>query len=579
MIGSWEIGRSPRPAAGSCGFLPLLAVAAVLTMPVHLIAAPSPPPVQFVDVAGTAGIDFVYVSGGIGEKYMPEGMGSGAAFFDYDGDGWLDLFIVNGAPLPGYPVGSPPSDALYRNLGNGTFVETTRAVGVADTAYGMGAAVGDYDNDGDRDLYVTNVGPNVLYRNQGDGTFSDVTKAAGVGDRGWGTNAAFVDYDADGDLDLYVANYLQFDLAGHQRCFQGSVRAYCAPTAYRGQSGVLYRNEANGTFSDVTRAAGLQTEAGRQLGAVFGDYDDDGDQDLFIANDKTPNFLFRNEGDGTFTDEGLMAGVAYSESGEAESAMGADLGDYDNDGRLDIIIATYQWAPNSLYHNDGNGTFTDVTYPARLGAESLPYLGMTAAFIDYDNDGFQDIFLANGHIDDNVKEFDPAASYAQRNQLFRNRGDGTFSEVSATAGPGFQVAKVSHGAAFGDYDNDGDTDVFVSDSDDQPSQLLCNDGGNANHYLTIQVRGTRSNRDGIGARLEVSAADLTQMKEVRSGYGYLGASDHRVIFGLGHRLRADRVQVRWPSGTIDLLRNVPVDRIITVVEGEHPLAPADGDRP
>jgi hypothetical protein len=535
--------------------------------------------VQFVDVAGPAGIDFIYVSGGIGEKYMPEGMGSGAAFFDYDGDGWLDLFVVNGAPLPGYPAGTPPSDALYRNQGNGTFVETTEAAGVADTAYGMGAAVGDYDNDGDRDLYVTNVGPNALYRNEGDGTFEDVTATAGVGDPGWGTNAAFADYDADGDLDLYVANYLQFDLAGHQRCYQGAVRVYCAPTAYQGQSGVLYRNEADGTFSDVTRAAGLQTEAGRQLGAVFGDYDDDGDQDLFVANDKTPNFLFRNEGGGTFTDEGLMAGVAYSESGEAESAMGADFGDYDNDGRLDIIIATYQWAPSTLYHNDGNGSFTDVSYPAHVGAETLAYLGMTAAFLDYDNDGLQDIFLANGHLDVNVEEFDPAASYAQLSQLFWNKGDGTFAEVSATAGPGLQVAKVSHGAVFGDYDNDGDTDIFISDSDDQPCRLLRNDGGNANHYLTIQVRGTRSNRDGIGARLEVIADDLFQMKEVHSGYGYLGANDHRVIFGLGHRPRADQVQVRWPSGTIDLLTDVPADQMLTLVEGEHPAAPANGSQP
>lgn len=523
-------------------------------------------PVQFVDVTAESGLDFVYISGGIGEKYMPEGMGSGAAFFDYDSDGFLDLYIVNGAALPGFQMEELPTNVLYRNDGNGRFSDVTLQAGVGDVGYGMGTAVGDFDNDGDPDLYVTNVGPNVFYRNEGDGSFTDVTLEAGVGDDGWGTNAAFVDYDSDGDLDLYVANYLKFDVDAHLECWQGKIRVYCAPTAHEGQSGVLYRNEGDGSFADVTREAGLFSNDGRQLGAVFGDLDDDGDQDLFIANDKTPNFLFQNNGDGTFAETGLMAGVAYSEDGEPESVMGVDLGDYDNDGRLDIIVATYQWLANTLYHNDGDGFFTDVTFLAQLGAESLPYLGMTAAFLDYDNDGYLDVFVANGHLDENVEEFDPSTSFAQRNQLFRNNGDGTFTEVTGMAGPGLQAEKVSHGAAFGDYDNDGDIDIFVSDSDDQYSQLLRNDGGNANHFLVVETIGRRSNRDGIGARIQVVAGDLVQTKEVRSGYGYMGSSDLRVIFGLGQRTQVERLEVRWPSGIVQVLENLGVDQTLTIKE-------------
>lgn len=524
--------------------------------------------VQFVDVTEEAGLDFVYVSGGIGEKYMPEGMGSGAAFCDFDGDGFLDLYIINGAPLPGFEVEETPKNVLYHNRGDGTFSDISERAGVGDEGYGMGAATGDYDNDGDPDLYVTNVGANVLYRNDGKGRFADITEIAGVGDSGWGTQAAFVDYDNDGDLDLYVANYLMFDVTGHIECQQGDVRVYCSPTAYVGQSGVLYRNDGNGLFADVTEQAGLVTAAGRQLGAIFGDYDRDGDQDLFVANDKTPNFLFENNGDGTFRENGLIAGVAYNEEGEPESAMGADWGDYDNDGHLDIIVATYQWVANTLYHNDGDGFFTDVTFRAQLGAESLPYLGMTAAFLDYDNDGFLDVFAANGHIDDNVEEFDPSTSFGQKNQLFRNKGDGTFVEVTDESGPGLREAKVSHGAAFGDYDNDGDVDIFVSDGDDQPSQLLRNDGGNRNHYLVVQLAGVRSNRDGIGARMELTAGDLTLTREVRSSYGYLCANDPRVIFGLGQHTSIDRLEVRWPSGIVQTFEDLDVDQTLVIEETE-----------
>ncbi len=545
-------------------FFLLVSISLLVLAPVQDTAAAES--VQFVEVTSEAGIAFTYVNGASGRKHMPESMGSGAAFFDYDNDGYLDLYIVNGAPLPGFQCEELPTNALYRNNGDGTFGDVTAQAGVGDTGYGMGAAVGDYDNDGDEDLYVTNFGPNVLYRNNGDGAFTDVTVRAGVGDRGWGTNAAFVDYDQDGDLDLYVANYMEYDVRHNIECRQGTERVYCGPTVYPGQSGVLYRNDGDGSFTDVTKPAGLFNTSGRQLGTVFGDCDNDGDPDFFVANDKMPNFLFQNNGDGTFTEIGLMAGIAYNEDGVAESAMGADLGDYDNDGYLDIIVATFQWLANTLYHNDGDGLFTDVTFPAHVGTESLRYLGMTAVFLDYDNDGYQDIFIANGHLDENVGEYDVMTCYAQKNQLFRNKGDGTFTEVTDTVGPGLQVKRVSHGAAFGDYDNDGDVDIFVSDSDHSTCTLLRNDGGNRNHYLMIETVGTRSNRDGIGARIRVVAGDLIHMKEVRSSYGYLCSNDIRVLFGLGDRDQADRIEVRWPSGMVQLLEDVKADQILTIEE-------------
>ena len=524
---------------------------------------------QYAEVTLEAGVDFRYVNGATGQKYMPEPMGSGAAFFDSDGDGFLDLYIVNGAYLGKAPPGPPPTNALYRNQGDGTFTDITGKTGTGDTGYGMGVGVGDADNDGDLDLYVTNYGPNLFYLNGGDGIFTDATEETGTGDPGWGSNAAFADYDNDGDLDLYVANYMDFQVDDNRDCRQSTAPAYCGPTAYPGQSGALYRNDGDLAFTDVTDQAGLRSSEGRQLGAAFADYDDDGDPDLFVPNDKTPNFLFENRGDGTFEEIGAIAGIAYNEDGMAESAMGADWGDYDNDGRLDIVVATFQWLANTLYRNEGDGFFMDVTHAARLGKESLPYLGMTAAFLDYDSDGYLDLFLANGHLDENVREYDTAASYAQQNQLFRNLGDGTFAEVTDKAGPGMQVERVSHGSAFGDYDNDGDGDIFVSDSDAPHCTLLRNDGGNANHWLMVRTVGTRSNRDGIGARIRVTAGDLAQTKEVRSTYGYLGANDLRVHFGLGQRESAEHIEIRWPSGTVQVLENVKANQFLTIREPEE----------
>ena len=526
---------------------------------------------RFVEVTVEAGIDFRYINGASGAKYMPEAVGSGAAFFDGDGDGFLDLYIVNGAALPGY-VGPTGSNAYYRNRADGAFVNATVESGTGDEAFGMGAAIGDIDGDGDPDLYVTNYGPNRLYENDGRAVFADIAPELGVADSGWGTHAAFADYDGDGDLDLYVANYMDFDPAQNVECFAGKVRSYCGPTTYPGQTGVLYRNDGGRSFVEVTAAAGLRDDSGRQLAAVFGDIDGDGDPDLFVANDKKPNFLFVNNGDGTFSENGAVAGVAYNEEGLAESAMGADLGDYDNDGRLDIIVATYQWLANTLYHNDGDGFFTDLTFAAGLGVASVPYLGMTAAFVDYDNDGFLDVFAANGHLDENVAEYDPSTTYPQQNQLFRNSGDGSFVEVSDQSGPGMHVARVSHGAIFGDYDNDGDVDFFISDSDTPHCTLLRNDGGNANHWLRVRTEGRQSNREGIGARVRAVAGDLVQVREIRAGYGYMGSNDVRLTLGLGQYATIDTLQVFWPSGAVQTLVGLAADREIVVVEAADPMS-------
>ena len=522
---------------------------------------------EFADVTREAGIDFIYVNGASGSKYMAEAVGSGAAFFDADGDGLLDLYVVNGAALPGYNGLTGPN-RHYRNAGNGTFIDDTVRSQTGDEQFGMGAAVGDYDNDGDADLYLANYGPNVFYENDGAGIFTDITKKTGTDDKGWGTHPAFIDYDNDGDLDLYVANYMEFTPADNKQCLAGEVPIYCGPTTYPGQAGVLYRNEEDRLFTDVTRAAGLLNASGRQLAAVFGDYDNDGDADLFVANDKRPNFLFVNQGNGAFIEEGDLAGVAFNGEGVAESAMGADWGDYNNDGRLDIIVSTFQWETNTLYHNDGGGLFTDVTFAANLGIASVPFLGMTASFVDYDNDGFLDVFISNGHLDENVKDYDPATSYPQSNQLFRNGGEGRFIDVSTTSGPGLTIARVSHGAVMGDYDSDGDIDIFVSDSDG-PSTLLRNDGGNSNNYLKVKTVGQVSNRDGIGARVRAVAGSLVQMREIRSSYGYMGSNEVQLTLGLGEHAVVDTLSVHWPSGIVQTLLAVDANQTLKISEARQ----------
>ena len=540
------------------------------------------PGVEFANVAAAAGISFRHVNGATGKKHFIETMGPGCAFVDYDSDGWLDVYMVNGHALEGteQPLAG---NALYRNRGDGTFVDVTRQSGTGDTGYGMGITAADYDNDGDLDLYISNYGPNVLYRNNGDGTFIDVTDSAGVGDDRWGVGCTFLDYDNDGLLDLYVANYVDFSLQDAKtamapymprspgRQTMATARGYPHPDNYSGVPDVLYRNRGDGTFADVTRAAGVYNPEGKGMGMACGDYDNDGDPDIYVGNDLTPNFLYQNNGDGTFTDVALLAGVAYNRDGRTESSMGIDFGDYDRDGHLDLIVPNFQGETATVYRNAGNGFFADVSTACGVGLPTHAFVGWGVGFLDYDNDGELDLFISTGHVLDNVELFDARTTYAQRNFLFRNNGSArgggpAFSDVSALAGEGLAEMRGSRGAAFGDYDNDGDTDILIVNCNDATT-LLRNEGRKQSHWLQVRTRGKESNRSGIGARLELASADLVQIREVKGGSSLYSQCDLRVSFGLGHRDSADRLVVRWPSGTVDVLSDLPVDTCITVGEG------------
>ncbi len=537
-----------------------------------MLLAPSCWAVQFVEVAEQSGIRFRHYNGQSGEKYFMETLGSGAAFFDYDNDGDVDLYIVNGAALPGCVYEISPINQLYRNNGDGTFTDVTEQAGVGDTGYGFGCAAGDYNNDGYLDLYVTNFRGNVLYRNNGDGTFTDVTEQAGVRDGQWATSCAFGDYDNDGDLDLYVAHFADFDPKDNPWCGlkHKNIRAYCEPNAFKGLSDSLYRNNGDGTFTDVTRKAGLYNPIGRGLGVVFGDYDNDRYLDIYVANDATENFLYHNNGDGTFEDVTFMAGVGLSENGMPENGMGVAFGDYDNDGYLDLTVTNYADQTNTLYHNDRDGFFSDLTFATGVGRESLPWLGWSIHFFDYDGDGYQDIFAANGHVLDNVEEVGQTGTYPQRNLLLRNLGNGSFVDVSDQTGPGMQLIKVSRGVALGDYDNDGDVDIFINNLNQTP-ELLRNDDDGQNHWLMVQLVGTRSNRFGVGAHVLISTAVGLQVREIQAGSGYLSQSDLRANFGLGPQERVDQLEVRWPGGLVQKWVDVQADQLLTITEGEQTL--------
>lgn len=526
--------------------------------------------IQFISVTKEAGIHFKHHDGRNGQRYFIEPLGGGAAFLDYNNDGLQDIYFVNGAALSPFlkerlDESELPRNALYRNDGDGTFTEVASAAGVADTGYGMGCAAGDYNNDGFTDLYVTNFGANVFFRNNGDGTFTDVTTQTGTGDTRWGASCAFVDYDNDSFLDLYVTNYVKYTTESDRVCMNKGVRVYCDPRLYEGELDLLYRNNGDGTFTDVTVAAGCSGATGRGLAVAWGDYDNDGDMDGYIANDADPNFFYRNNGDGTFTEVSLTAGVGFSEDGEAENGMGADFGDYDNDGDLDIIVTNFQDQTNTLYRNEGNGLFSDVSYASKIGAMSLPYLAWGVGFCDYDNDGYQDLFVANGHLDENVQAFNPTGFYEQSNLLFRNNRDGTFDEVGIDSGSGMRLEKVSRGFAYADYDNDGDLDLLVTNLRGAPD-LLENRGGQ-NAWLILKLIGTRSNRDAIGARVRVTTGNLTQIREVRSGSSYLSQNDMRLHFGLGQHRRVDRVVIRWPGGLQEQVEGVEANQILMLVEG------------
>ncbi|MSR83229.1 MAG: CRTAC1 family protein [Candidatus Latescibacteria bacterium] len=499
---------------------------------------------------------------------MAETYGSGVAFLDYDNDGLLDLFLVNGGRLPGLSTAPLASDALYRNTGDGKFVDVTAQSGTADTSYGMGVAVGDYDNDGDADLYVANYGSNVLLRNEGNGCFRDFTGQAGVGDRGWGSSVAFADVDQDGNLDLYVCNYLDYPVQDPLACFIGNTaeRLYCDPRKFPGQVDRFYHNRGatqGWSFEDWTEKMGLANTQGKELGVVFGDYDLDGDMDLYLANDMAPNALWRNDGS-RFTGQGLASGTSLSLDGKVQAGMGVEMGDVDGDGRPELFVTNFQWESNSLYRNLGNGFFADVAVESGLHKISFPYLGFGTGFFDCDNDGDLDIFVANGHVYDNVENVDPAAFYPQRNQLLLNQGEGHFTEAT-DAGPGLELVEVSRGVALGDYDNDGDVDIALTNSNSR-AVLLRNDGGNSRHWLGIWLRGRRSNFDGVGAQVAVEAGGKRQTRQVHGGGSYLSAHELRLHFGLGDGALAERVEVRWPGGTIQELRNVRADQYLLIEE-------------
>ena len=532
----------------------------LLLLSVPLYANP-----RFHDATQEAGIDFVHVNGANGQKFVIETVGPGGGFFDYDGDGRLDIYLINGAAVPGTEYDPAPQNALYRNRGDGTFADVTSSAQVGDTGYGMGCAVGDYDNDGALDLYVTNFGANVLYRNEGDGTFADVTVAAQVGDEGWGASAAFADIDRDGFVDLYVGNYHNFSYANHRVCAEGGsgLQIYCGPEAFDGVTDVLYRNEGDGTFADITVAAGLGSAEGKELGVVFGDVDLDGDPDLYLANDKTLNFLYLNDGTGYFAEEALLSGVAYNEDGDVEAGMGVDMGDYDNDGDPDLFVTNFQWETNTLYKNLGDGTFVDETFLAGLGKGSIAYLAWGTRFFDADNDGDRDLFIANGHLESDVEQYENA-TFPQRNQLFLNAGAGRFEEYAEDGGA-LSLKRVSRGAAFGDYDYDGDIDVLVANVAAHPT-LMRNDGASG-HWVRLRLEGRDSNRAGIGARVEVTSGGQVQTDEVRSGASFLSQSDLRLHFGLGTATSIERVVVYWPSGRVEEYADLGVNQEHLLVEG------------
>lgn len=543
---------------------------------------------RFVDVTASSGIDFRHVHGGTGEKYFVETMGAGVAFLDYNSDGRLDVFAVNGGTLPGFS-GPPPRNRLYRNAGGGRFSDVTRFAGVGETAYGMGVCAGDFDNDGHDDLYVTCYGPNSLFRNNGDGTFRNVAAEAGVaGDAVWSVGCAFLDYDADGFLDLYVANYVDYSTDSRETGLMPYIsrsarlseegRFYPHPDNFKGAADRLYRNNGDGTFTDVTERAGVLNPGGKGMGMACADVDGNGFVDVFVANDMTPNFLYLNQGDGRFVEKGLLSGVAYSGSGELQSSMGADFGDFNGDGRLDLAVTNFRLEGAGLYRNEGGALFTDIASISGIRTPTIPHVGWGMGFLDYDNDGWTDLLMVHGHVLDNADRV--GSVYRQPAILMRNGGDGRFVDVTREVKDDLSTPVPGRGAAFGDYDNDGDVDVFILSVNGE-ARLLRNEVGNRNRWLRIKLvgaaRGFRkhpgatgrmSNRNGIGARVTVWVGGRRQVREVRSGSSYLSQNDFRLHFGLGKHAAADSVTVRWPGGTVDRMGSISVDRELVVREGE-----------
>ncbi len=541
-----------------------------------LVGATPAPEVQFTEVTQATGIDFKQENSATSSKYLIETMGGGVALMDYDNDGRLDIFFTNGAKIDDpMPEGKQPDKSerrfwnrLYHRNVDGTFTDVTERAGLTglpQNHYDMGVAVGDYDNDGFEDLYVTGFGGNTLYHNNGDGTFTDVTKKAGVGGGGWSASAGFFDYDNDGKLDLFVTRYLDWSFKTNRYCGEKKpgYRAYCHPDNYEGVANILYHNNGDGTFTDVSAKAGIANPNGKGLGVAFADYDGDGSTDIFVANDSVQCFLYHNNGNGTFTETGLLAGVGYNEDGKTFAGMGTDFTDYDNDGRPDIVVTDLSNERYMLFRNNGDGSFRDVTNASGVGGATLPFAGWSTRFFDFDNDGWKDLFVAQSHVMDTIELTSPNLKYEQPPLLLRNQA-GHFSRV--VAGEAFQRAWAGRGGAFGDLDNDGDVDIVVSNAGEK-AYVLRNDGGNRNHWLEITTVGTKSNRDGIGARLKVvSGSELTQYFTINTAVGYQSSSDKRLVVGLGSDTVAKLIEVRWPSGIVQKLENVKADQMLKVTE-------------
>lgn len=523
-------------------------------------------PVEFSDVTRDVGIRFKHTNGAFGQKYLPETMGSGCAFLDFDNDGWQDIFIVNGTNWPG--KGNKTSQALYRNNQNGTFTDVTRSAGLALDFYGLGCTVGDYDNDGYVDIFVSCLGPDHLFRNLGDGTFEDVATKAGVSNPDFSTSAAWVDYDKDGLLDLFVCNYVEWSIDKDLYCtLDGKTKSYCKPDSYKGQTARLYRNRGNGSFEDATARAGILDPTCKALGVTILDFDLDNWPDIFVANDTEPNKLYRNNGNGTFSEQGVAAGVAFNEAGVARAGMGTDAADYDSSGYPSLIIGNFSNEMLGLYHNEGTGLFIDEAPSSNIGQSTLLSLTFGCFFFDYDLDGREDIFLANGHVADDISKVQPKIAYAQPPKLFRNLGKKRFEEVSRRMGNNFQQAMIARGAAYGDFDNDGDLDILVSTNGGY-AKLFRNEAGNQNRALRIKTIGEKSNKDGLGTVITVHTSDGAKYsKVVKSGSSYCSQSELLLTFGLGKQERVSLIEVRWPSGRVDKAIDLATDQVITIKEG------------
>ena len=534
---------------------------------------PAPPKVNFVDIAERAGLTAkTEDGGGKTKRYIIETTGSGAAFFDFDNDGWPDIFLVNGSRLEGFPKGQEPTSHLYRNLHDGTFADVTQSAGVGLVGWGQGVCAGDYDNDGFVDLFVTFWGHDILLHNNGDGTFTDVTRKAGLwhDDVRWSTGCAFLDYDRDGRLDLFVAHYVDLDLphtpepGSGAACMWKGMPVMCGPRGLKGTHSELYHNNGDGTFTDVSEASGIaKTDAYYCLTALTGDFDNDGWPDIYVACDSTPSMLFHNNHNGTFTETAVEAGVAFNDGGREQAGMGADAADYDGEGWLDIVKTSFSDDTATLYHNNHDGTFSDVTAAAGLSKNSK-FLGWGTLFLDIDNDGWPDLFMANGHIYPEVDSKGVNNTFRERKILYWNEHNGRFRDISLDSGAGITTPFNSHGVAAADFDNDGAVEILVNNSHDRPS-LLKNFGEHGN-WILLKLEGTKSNRDAIGAKVTVRVGDHQQTQEVRSGGGYISQSDFRLHFGLGKAIKADAVEIRWPSGLVQRFENVAGNRVVKIRE-------------